>query len=27
MYLLITETPHNLLQKTTPEYTDPVSMR
>jgi len=26
MYLLITETPHNLLQKTTPEYTDPAAI-
>lgn len=24
-YLLMTDTPHNLLQKTTPLYTDPVS--
>lgn len=23
-YLLMTETPHNLLQKSTPVYTDPV---
>lgn len=24
LYLLITETPHNLLQKSTPVYTDPA---